>query len=298
MPAQQLTPAQAMEKMIFAERKKIDTLLPRHITPERFMRIIFTQFHKNAMLAKCTNDSVLASVLVAAEMGLIPDGRNGAMVPFKNKQGKLEAQFIPMYQGLIELARQSGQIADIFPATVCENDEFTYDLGLHKDLYHRPAFKNRGKPIAYYGVVEFKDGTKTFGPGPMTLDDIDGIRRRSKASSNGPWVTDFEAMAWKTVIRRVLKFCPKSPELNDALIISDDYESKSQSSTSSYNGGNTFEHEPSGSSDNVETLNAEIKQQASKAKQTTAKDKQEQQERDEFVSEMDTAAATAASETA
>ena len=217
-------PAKAtLQQMIMSKQNQYQTLLPRHISPERFMRIIFTQMQKNKALADCTQESVLSAVLVAAELGLIPDGRKGALVPFNNK-GVKEAVFIPMYQGLIDLARQSGQIADIFPATVCENDDFDYELGLSRGLYHRPAFKNRGPAIAFYAVVEFKDGTKTFGTGPMMLEDMQDVRKRSKAAQAGPWVTDFEAMAWKTMIKRVLKFCPQSPELESALILEGNYE--------------------------------------------------------------------------
>lgn len=217
------TPSKTLKDLILSKQSQYKTLLPAHIPPERFMRIIFTQMQKNKALLQCTQESVLSAVLVAAELGLIPDGRKGALVPFNNK-GTKEATFIPMYQGLIELARQTGQIADIFPATVCENDAFHYELGLNRQLEHIPIMKDRGKPIAYYAVVIFKDGTQTFGPGPMTADEVQAIKKRSRASGSGPWITDFEAMAWKTVIKRVLKFCPQSPELTQAMTLDGEHD--------------------------------------------------------------------------
>lgn len=207
-----------LSQVIQSKQIQFKTLLPAHISPERFMRIIFTQMQKNPKLLQCTQNSILSSILVAAEMGLVPDGRKGALVPFKNK-GVLEAQFIPMYKGLIELARNSGEIVDIFPATVYEFDDYSYELGLSRDLQHRVNLDgDRGKPIAYYAVVELKNGAKTFGAGPMTVKEMEAVKARSRASS-GPWYTDFEPMAWKTVIKRVLNFCPQSAELAHAIEI-------------------------------------------------------------------------------
>lgn len=210
-----------LSQLIQSKQVQFKTLLPAHISPERFMRIIFTQIQKNPKLLQCTQNSVLSAILVAAEMGLVPDGRKGALVPFKNK-GVLEAQFIPMYQGLIELARNSGEIVDIFPATVYEYDDYQYELGLNRNLTHRVNLDgDRGKPIAYYAVVELKTGAKTFGAGPMTVKEMEAVKARSRANS-GPWYTDFEPMAWKTVIKRVLKFCPQSAELAQAIEIDND----------------------------------------------------------------------------
>lgn len=210
----------SIKDKILKSQKQYQSLLPAHISPQRFMRIIFTQMQANPKLGECTHESILASVLRAAEFGLVPNGRDGALVPFKTKVGNIwvmQAQFMPMYQGLMDMARNSGQISDIFPATVCENDEFEYELGFNRTFTHKPAIKDRGNPVAYYCVVEFKDGAKTFGPGPMTIADIEKIRNRSKAKDNGPWVTDYESMAWKTTIKRVLKFCPMSNELAEAI---------------------------------------------------------------------------------
>jgi len=217
-----------LKESLVGKLTQLKTLLPPQISPERFMRIVFLQVQRNPTLANATQESIVASVMRAAEHGLIPDGRGGALVPFRNNQkGVMECQFIPMYQGLIDLARRSGQIADIFPATVRENDEFEFELGLNRKLVHKPAIKDRGEAILYYAVVQFTDGTTTFGPGPMTPEEIDAIKARSKAKNNGPWKTDYEAMAWKTVIKRVLKFCPASVELQQAIQESDEIEFES-----------------------------------------------------------------------
>lgn len=214
-----------LKEMMLKRMPQIETLLPKHMTPERFMRVTFMAIQKVPDLLNCTKESVVASMLKCAEWGLLPDGRQGAMIPFNNRK-KIdnewhtfkEATFLPMYQGLIDLARRSGQIADIFPATIHEHDEFEYELGLNRTLKHKPKMDgDRGKAIAYYCVIELKDGTKTFGPGPMTKQEVEAIRARSKSPNSPAWQKDFDAMAWKTVIKRNLKFAPQSTEMAEAI---------------------------------------------------------------------------------
>lgn len=197
--------------------------LPKHLPPDRFVRIVFTAVQRTPRLVECSRSSLLASVMRAAEQGLIPDGRQGALVPYRNK-GTLEAQFIPMWQGLLDLARQSGAIEDAYVASVRENDDFDYELGLERKLRHKPALRDRGDILFVYAIVVLKGGTKTFGPGPMTVEEVEAIRARSRAKDSGPWVTDWEAMAWKTVLKRTLKYVPQSPELQTALYQDDDFD--------------------------------------------------------------------------
>ena len=215
---------QSIRATLEKQAVQLKDALPPNISTKRFLRVVFTQLHTNPVLQKCSKESLLASVFKAAERGLMPNGRHGALVPYWNSHKRTnEAQFQEMYQGLIHLARKSGDIADIVPATIYENDEWSYELGMHMDLRHKPALSNRGEPIAYYAVILFPDGRKSFGPGPMSKEAIDAIRARSKAKS-GPWDTDYEPMAWKTVIKRNLKYIGASAALEEHLIEDDNIE--------------------------------------------------------------------------
>ena len=113
---------------------------------------------------------------------------------------------------MIDLARRSGQISSIYAEVVCENDEFEYELGLNPTLVHKPNLKDRGAPIAYYGVAKFRDGGYLIHV--MSKEDVEKRRQRSAAakSSFSPWVTDYDEMAKKTVIRSMFKYLPVSPE--------------------------------------------------------------------------------------
>ena len=199
--------------------------LPPNISTKRFLRVIYTQLHKNPRLQECSKESLLASVFTAAERGLLPNGQSAALVPYWNSHKRVrEAQYQPMFQGLIYLSKKYGDVIDIWAATIRENDEWSYDLGLHADLVHKPAQSNRGAPIAYYCIIELPNGKRTFGPGIMTVEEVEQIRARSKSKDDGPWVTDPEPMAWKTVIKRNLKYIGVSPELQEHLIEDDEAE--------------------------------------------------------------------------
>lgn len=213
--AQQLAKTDALKTMVSKMGGQFALVLPKHLTSDKFNRVLFTAIQRVPQLAECQPDSVLASMMRAAEMGLLPDGRQGALVPLRIK-GQQQCQFWPMWQGLLDLARQSGQVRDAYCASVYSNDEFRYQLGFNRDLIHVPAMGDRGELTHVYAVVELTSGAKTFGPGPMTVAEVDAIKRRAR-SQEGPWKTDYEPMAWKTVLKRVLKYVPMSPELQNAI---------------------------------------------------------------------------------
>lgn len=110
-------------------------------------------------------------------------------------------------KGLIDLAYRSGEVKSIQSHVVCENDDFTYSFGLEPELKHVPALTDRGTPTHVYAVFCTKDGG--YGFEVMTMEEIhEHARKYSKAFSSGPWKTNFEEMAKKTVLKRVLKYAP------------------------------------------------------------------------------------------
>jgi recombination protein RecT len=151
----------------------------------------------------------------AAQLGLEPNTPLGQayLIPYKNK-GTLEAQFQIGYKGLIDLAYRSGQVKTIYAEAVHENDEFEYELGLEPKLKHIPASKDRGDVIYYYAVFKLVNGGEGFTV--MSKDDIDKHRNKfSKAANSGfsPWTTNYDEMAKKTVIKKVLKYAPLSTDI-------------------------------------------------------------------------------------
>lgn len=208
------TPAQTIAAYLKKMGPEIEKALPKHMDADRMARIALTTIRTNPKLLECSVPSLLGAVMQAAQLGLEP-GLIGHcyLVPFKNnKTGQSEVQFIIGYKGMIDLARRSGQIENIYAHAVYSNDEFDYELGLEPKLKHKPYMNgDRGEFIGVYAVAHFKGGGYQFEF--MPKEEIEKRRKRSKAANAGPWVTDYEEMAKKTVIRHMWKYLPISIEI-------------------------------------------------------------------------------------
>ncbi len=196
--------------------QQLSAALPAHITPDRMVRVLLTSFNKTPKLMECTRDSVWQSILDCCAIGLEPDALGRAyLIPYK-VQGVMTCQLQIGYKGLVDLAMRSGKVASFHADKVCENDIFEYELGSNFTLEHSPCLKGeRGKPYCYYAYCQMKDGS--FNADVMTLDEIEAIRKRSKSGDRGPWKTDRDEMAKKTVLKRLSKMLPLSPEFMDAV---------------------------------------------------------------------------------
>ncbi len=161
--------------------------------------------------------------MITAQLGLDPSGVLGSayLVPFWNThKGRYEAQLIVGYRGLIDLARRSGDIVGVEAHVVREKDSWKYAWGVTPVLEHiRSLDADPGKPTAAYAVVRLRDGPPLIDI--MSYAEIEAIRKRSRAAGQGPWVTDWDEMAKKTVTRRALKYAPMSVDAARALAVED-----------------------------------------------------------------------------
>lgn len=203
--------AEKKQKTIFdviqAGAKQFATALPKHINSDRFVRIAITTIRQNPKLAQCNQESLLGALMVSAQLGLEPGVLGQCyLIPYGR-----ECQFQIGYKGMIELLRRSGQLKDIYAYSVYENDEFEMTYGLDRDLKHKPNLQNKGNFIGCYCVAVLKDDARAFEY--MTKEEIEAHGKKfSKTYGNGPWKSDFEAMAHKTVVKKMLKWLPVSVE--------------------------------------------------------------------------------------
>lgn len=203
----------SLAQLIQQMKPEIAKALPSQMNPERMARIATTVLKQTPALARCTPSSFLGALMTAAQLGLEPGPLGESyFVPFGR-----DVTFIPGYRGLIKLARNSGMLVDIWAEIVYENDKFKYTLGLHRDLQHEPAEGERGKPVYVYAAAQLKDGGNPFVV--MTIAEVEAIRARSRASKNGPWVTDWGPMAKKTAVKQLSKWLPLSAEFNTATVL-------------------------------------------------------------------------------
>lgn len=200
---------------------EIAKALPTVITPERFTRMVLTALSTDKKLELCTPQSFLGAMMTAAQLGLEPNTPLGQayLIPYKNK-GVLECQFQIGYKGLIDLAYRSGEVEIIQAQVAYENDEFDYELGLDPKLKHKPAKDNRGNPIYYYAIFKTKSGG--YGFEVMSIHDIKVHAKKysqSYSSEYSPWQKNFDEMAKKTVLKRVLKYAPLKSDFVRAIAV-------------------------------------------------------------------------------
>ncbi len=195
-------------------KQQIAMALPKHCTPDRLARMFMTTVQRTPKLLDCEPKSLLGAFIQASQLGLEPDGILGHayFIPY----GKV-CQLIPGYKGLIDLSRRSGELSTIDVRIVHEKDDFAFHYGLDPDLHHTPSHDEPGEMIAAYAVARLRDSGVQFEV--MWKREIDKIRDGSKASKNGPWVTYYEEMAKKTVLRRLCKLLPTSVELQKAVAL-------------------------------------------------------------------------------
>ena len=169
-------------------------------------------------LAKCTPDSLVMCVRDSLEIGLDLSKRLGQayIVPYGNT-----AQLIIGYRGMILISGRAGMT--VLAGVVHENDGFVWQVGTESICIHTPGWTERGEPMGVFAVAHLLDG-RTLQE-RMSWDEVDAIRRKSKAGQSGPWIDFPSEMAKKTVIRRLFKCLPTTTDLliRAAEIDRDDY---------------------------------------------------------------------------
>lgn len=220
---QNAAPKTIMEMMASASVKnQMSLAMPKHMTADRLMRIALTEVRKVPALGKCNVQSFMGAIMQCAQLGIEPGAALGHayLLPFGNgkaSDGLANCQLIIGYRGMIDLARRSGQIISLTARTVHGNDTFSYAYGLDETLEHVPATGDRGDLTHVYAVAKLKGGGIQFEV--MSKADVLKVKASSKAGNNGPWVSHFDEMAKKTVIRRLFKYLPVSIEMTQAVVL-------------------------------------------------------------------------------
>ena len=215
------TAVDKIRHLLDLSRPEIQKAIPNLVSPERLVRVAITAVQTNPYLLECWPISVVGCVLQAAQLGLDIDSSLGHayLVPFKNKAaGRTDAKLIVGYRGLMFLAVRSGSVTSVSARVVYPNENFDYEFGSRPYIKHKPELrkvapmKEADTIVAAYAVVRLRDASARPILDVMSKAEIDAIRARSKAREDGPWVTDYQAMAQKTVARRALKWTPMSAD--------------------------------------------------------------------------------------
>lgn len=220
--------------------------LPSHIKPEDLQRTVLMAAQQNPTILQADRRSLILSCMKAAQDGLLPDGREAALVPFntreKDGQGKWvtvkQVQYMPMVYGLRKKIMQSDEISVMQVGVVYraeyESGRFLFELGQEPPVRYRPDLALSDEEtadeniVAAFSLVKFKDGS--WSAEVMRRSEINKIRQLSQTGATGqtvkfgtnkgqpvepkgPWVDHFAEMAKKTVMRRHSKVLPMSGDI-------------------------------------------------------------------------------------
>jgi recombination protein RecT len=196
---------------------EFEAALPPQIPVQRFIRTLITTVQMQPDLLQADRRTLFAACMKAAQDGLLLDGREAAPVIFRKKDRDggwtSVVQYMPMIGGILKKMRNSGELASINAHVVYDADLFEYELGDNEEIKHKPHLgPNRGKPIAAYAIARTKDGS--VWREVMGVEEIEKVRAVSRAKESGPWVSFWDEMARKTVIRRLAKRLPSSADID------------------------------------------------------------------------------------
>lgn len=224
-PAQQNQPTTIAAQVQNME-KQFQLAMPKGMEATQLVRDAQTCLRQTPQLAECDPSTVLGSLMTCAQLGLRPGvlGQAYLLPLWNSKNRRREAQLILGFQGLLELIYRAGTVSMIDARVVYSNDEFMQEYGLAEDkLIHRPPTSGpRGTPVAFYAIARMKDGGYAMTE-VMSVADMEAYRdkyamaKKKDGTVVGPWVTEFVEMAKKTMIRRLAKMLPKSPEVARAI---------------------------------------------------------------------------------
>ena len=210
--------------------------LPKHLTADRLVRVVYTEVLTSIQRARpgaptlvdCTGESFASAVLQAAELGLLPGGLGQVhLIPRRNnRRGTVECTFQLGYKGILTLVRRSGQILTISPVVVYARDRYDVRKGTTRSIRHEPyrstgAGDTPGEAVAFYAVADIRGGGTQFED--MSRADVEAHRDRYAATRGeaSPWDTHFEAMALKTVLKKLCKYLPVEVEAAEAIRLDD-----------------------------------------------------------------------------
>jgi recombination protein RecT len=214
--------ANALGSLIDLKATDLIAIMPKHVTLNRIKQMFVLQAKQNPGILECDPQSLMQAVFTAASLGLEPNPQMGLIyiLPFKNnKAGITEAQVIVGYKGLIQLAKNSGNIGSIQSEAIYQNDEFNIDLMNPQQSYHRPFIDGeRGEIKGFYAMARLKGEDEPIIE-YMSKGQVDLIKANSVAFKNGygksPWDLHYGEMGRKTVLKRLIKRLPLSCEKLD-----------------------------------------------------------------------------------
>jgi recombination protein RecT len=180
---------------------------------QQFITSIVSAVQANPQLQECTNTSILSSALLGQSLKLSPSPQLGHyyMMPFKNnKNNTTEAQFVMGYKGMIQLAIRSGYYKRLNVLAIKEGELVRYnplDEDIEVNLIEDEEQREAAPTIGYYAMFEYTNGFKKAIYWSKKKMEAHALRYSAgyKAKKGYTfWEKDFDAMAYKTMLRQLI----------------------------------------------------------------------------------------------
>lgn len=196
---------------------------------KRFISSIISATTVNPELKECSKESILSAALLGETLKLSPSPQLGQyyFVPFQSKYGKV-AQFIIGYKGYLQLAIKTGFYKKINVIAIKEGELNYFDplneeieVNIIKDYETR----EKAKTVGYYAYLEYMNGfrkalywSKSQMENHALKYSTSYNRDIQKGTKYSYWSNNFEAMAYKTMLRQLLsKWGNLNPEMQMAI---------------------------------------------------------------------------------
>lgn len=207
-----ISPKQLIRNALDINRREIEAALPSGYIggPERFARTVLTAVARDPNLLKCSPTSIIGAAMQAAQLGLTPGVLGEAWLVSYGDQ----CTFQVGVRGMVALAARSGITLEAH--TVCERDQFEYELGLTPKLRHVPAIGDRGKSVLWYAIARDRKTGELMASAVIDRDHVEK-RRKANRGKSPAWDNWFDEMALTKAVRECCRFLPLSVEMASAL---------------------------------------------------------------------------------
>src|ERR1700757_1354766 len=196
-----------IQQLLEAMKPQIAMALPKHLQPERMLRIALTCMRMNPKLIECDRESILASVMLAAQLGLEPGVMGQCyLVPYKKT-----CTLVPGWQGILDLVARAGK-ATAWTGAVYEGDTLDWQLGDQPYLVHKPCGEEDTLTHVYAIARTMTSAWPIIEVWP--IHKVWKHRDRHNRIGEAHYSYKFPEMyARKVVLLQALKYVPRSVEL-------------------------------------------------------------------------------------
>ena len=193
-------------------QKKVNDIIGDEKSGKRFISSIVSAVNNNPQLKECDNTSILSAALLGESLNLSPSPQLGNyyLVPFKDKDRGQVATFQLGYKGYIQLAIRSGQYKKLNVLAIKEGELIKYDPlneEIEVNLIDDEEKRENAKTIGYYAMFEYTNGFKKtlyWSKTKMEKHALQYSKGYQAKKGYTFWEKDFDAMAFKTMLRQLI----------------------------------------------------------------------------------------------